>query len=197
MFISRIVDDRSIWFIKPEYDTSVADSRLLCGRLMEHNGTEAWVWSRTRAIDIMTGGQALAVLSHHRCRFEASHGAPLTKHYRHMRRDDEIDKRKVGDVGGVWRCRRPAGVPSCVANNNTLWRLVPVASLSLWISVNGTLYAVRPRWRSLLVMFQNSSICLTPALLTHIGNVSYGMWIRQMTQLAEWNIVTVNADNLF
>lgn len=160
MFISRIVDDGSIWFIKPEYDTSVADSRLLCGRLMEHNGTEAWVWSRTRAIDIMTGGQALAVLSHHRCRFEASHGAPLTKHYRHMRRDDEIDKRKVGDVGGVWRCRRPAGVPSCVANNNTLWRLVPVASLSLWISVNGTLYAVRPRWRSLLVMFQNSSICL-------------------------------------
>jgi len=45
-------------------------------------------------------GSALAVLSHRWRRFEASHDAPLTKHYRHMRRDDKIDTRKVGDVGG-------------------------------------------------------------------------------------------------
>ena len=47
---------------------------------------------------------ALFALSH---RLEVSLGNPLTKHYRHMRRDDQIDTRKVGDAGGeLWRRRR-------------------------------------------------------------------------------------------
>jgi len=137
--LRRIVDDGIVsdllsWM---EYDASVADSRLLHGRLMDAVELEAWMRStmrhqyndRQHTNCWVTDGAAVKRPSANRWQNIIVIWGAMTK----------LTRVRSATWEAPGRCRQPVGVASCVANNNTLWRLAPVASLSPWIRVSSTL----------------------------------------------------------